>query len=126
MWNNVNNFLSLFSLLSVFGVFLIRISRVRTEYGELLRILCISPYSVRMRKNTDQKNSEYGHFLRTENLLRGSSTSKFSEITLTYECKTNTLEYNLEGYHNILASDNSKIRSMLLFAENKFDAVTNK
>ena len=126
MWNNVNHFFSLFSLLSVFGVLLIRISRVRTKYGELLRILCISPYSVRMRKNTDQKNSQYEHFLRTENLLRGSSTSKFSEITLTYECKTNTLEYNLEGYHNILASDNSKIRSMLLFAENKFDAVTNK
>ena len=34
-------------------------SRIRTEYGEMLRI---SPYSVRMRKNTDQNNSEYGHF----------------------------------------------------------------
>ena len=33
-------------------------SRIRTEYGE---ILCISPYSVRMREKTDQKNSEYGH-----------------------------------------------------------------
>ena len=28
-------------------------------YPALLRI---SPYSVRMRENTDQKNSEYGHF----------------------------------------------------------------
>ena len=35
--------------------------RIRTEYGEILRI---SPYSVRMRKNMDQNNSEYGHFLR--------------------------------------------------------------
>ena len=26
-------------------------------------LLRISPYSVRMRKNTDQKSSEYGHFL---------------------------------------------------------------
>ena len=34
-------------------------SRIPTEYGELLRK---SPYSVRMRENTDQKNSEYGHF----------------------------------------------------------------
>ena len=25
----------------------------------------ISPYSIRMRKNTDQSNSEYGHFLRS-------------------------------------------------------------
>ena len=34
-------------------------SRIRIEYGEILRI---SPYSVQMRENTDQKNSEYGHF----------------------------------------------------------------
>ena len=37
-------------------------SRIRTEYGEILRI---SPYSVRMRENTDQNNSEYCHFLRS-------------------------------------------------------------
>ena len=36
-------------------------SHIRTEYGE---ILSISPYSVRMRINTDQKNSEYGHISR--------------------------------------------------------------
>ena len=34
-------------------------SRIRTEYGEILRI---SPYSVQMRENADQNNSEYGHF----------------------------------------------------------------
>ena len=39
-------------------------SRIWTEYGE---ILCISPYSVRMRENADQNNSEYGHFLRIDN-----------------------------------------------------------
>ena len=37
-------------------------SRFRTEYGEILRI---SPYLVRMRKNTDQYNSEYGLFSRS-------------------------------------------------------------
>ena len=37
-------------------------SRIWTEYGEILRI---SPYSVRMRENVDQNNSEYGHFLRS-------------------------------------------------------------
>ena len=37
-------------------------SRIRTEYGE---IRSISPYSVRMRQNTDQNNSEYGNFLRS-------------------------------------------------------------
>ena len=35
---------------------------IRTEYGEILRI---SPYSVRLRKNTDQNNSEDGHFLQS-------------------------------------------------------------
>ena len=35
----------------------------RTEHGE---IRIISPYSVQMRKNTDQKNFEYGHFSRSE------------------------------------------------------------
>ena len=38
------------------------ISRIRTEYGE---IQSISPYSVRIRENTDQNNSEYEHFLRS-------------------------------------------------------------
>ena len=34
-------------------------SCIRTECGE---IRSISPYSVRMRENTDQNNSTYGHF----------------------------------------------------------------
>ena len=38
-------------------------SLIRTEYGELLHI---SPHSVRMRENTDQNNSEYGHFSRRD------------------------------------------------------------
>ena len=38
-------------------------SRIWTEYGE---IRSISPYSVRMRENADQNNSEYSHFLRSE------------------------------------------------------------
>ena len=36
-------------------------SRIRTEYR-------ISPYSARMRENTDQNNSKYGHFLRSVSL----------------------------------------------------------
>ena len=34
-------------------------SRIRTEYGEILRF---SRYSVRIRENTDKNNSKYGHF----------------------------------------------------------------
>ena len=37
--------------------------RIRIERREILRI---SPYSVRMREDTDQKDSEYGHFLRSD------------------------------------------------------------
>ena len=37
-------------------------SRIRIEYG---KIRSIFPYSVQMRENTDQNNSEYGHFLRS-------------------------------------------------------------
>ena len=33
---------------------------IRTEYGEILRI---SPYSVQMRENMDQNNSEYALFM---------------------------------------------------------------
>ena len=40
-------------------------SYTRTEYGE---IRSISPYSVQMRENTDQKNSEYGHFWRSDSV----------------------------------------------------------
>ena len=44
-------------------------SRIPTEYGETLRI-CL--YSVRMRENAGQNNSEYGHFsLSEKNLTDG-------------------------------------------------------
>ena len=48
--------------MSLFGVILVRNFRIRTEYGE---IPSISPYSVQMRENADQNNSEYGHFSRS-------------------------------------------------------------
>ena len=35
---------------------------IRTEYG---KILCISPYSVRILENTDQNTSKYGYCLRS-------------------------------------------------------------
>ena len=38
-------------------------SRIWTEYTEILHI---SPYSVQMRENEHQNNSEYGHFLRND------------------------------------------------------------
>ena len=41
-------------------------SCIRTEYGE---ILCISPHSIQMRENADQKNSKYRHFSYSTNLF---------------------------------------------------------
>ena len=38
-------------------------SHIRTEYGEIRNIF---RYSVRMRENADQNNSEYGHFSRSD------------------------------------------------------------
>ena len=38
-------------------------SHIRTEYGDLF---CKFLFSVRMRENTDQKNSEYGYTLRSD------------------------------------------------------------
>ena len=44
------------------GFFWSVFSCLRAEYGEMRSF---SPYSVRIRENTDQKNSEYGHFSRS-------------------------------------------------------------
>ena len=41
-------------------------SRIRTKYEEILRI---TPYSVRMRENTDLKNSECVYCLRSDQLV---------------------------------------------------------
>ena len=43
------------------------VSRLGTEYGDILRF---SLYSVRMLENAGQNNSEYGHFLRSEKSFR--------------------------------------------------------
>ena len=45
-------------------------SRIWTECGEILRI---SPYSVRMRENADQNNSEYEHFFHSEKYVNSGS-----------------------------------------------------
>ena len=39
--------------------------RIRSYSGPHF-LLRISPYSVQIRENADQNNSEYGHFLRSE------------------------------------------------------------
>ena len=52
-----------------------------------------SPYSVQMRRNTDQKNSEYGHFSHSVYLnqyeMRANTNSKY----YTYFICANTIKY---------------------------------
>ena len=45
---------------------------LNTQRHFVFRDTLISPYSVRMRENTDQNNSEYGHFSRSEFVSFGS------------------------------------------------------
>ena len=53
-------------------------SRIWTDYGEILRI---SPHSVEMRENTDQKNPFHSfHFSRSVNLHKFESNSADFEI----------------------------------------------
>ena len=54
-------------------------SRIRTEYGEILRI---SPHSVQMRENVDQNNSKYGHFSCSAN--RNLSQTIADDFRLSY------------------------------------------
>ena len=48
-------------------------SHIWTEYGEIRSIF---PYSVQMQKNTDEKNSDCGHFSRSVNLPSRKEFSK--------------------------------------------------
>ena len=58
---------------SVFGVVLVRIF----PHSDWIRRDCISPYSVRLRENTDQNNSEYGHILRSSIVAEGGLRKDF-------------------------------------------------
>ena len=53
-------------------------------------LVCIFPYSVRMRENTDQKNSAYGHILRSDLSVPETLTYRFCTeclILLTFLSK---------------------------------------
>ena len=60
--SNIYNGPSLHKMCPYLELFWSVFSRIRTEYGEIHHI---STYSVRMWENTDQNNSEYGHFSRS-------------------------------------------------------------
>ena len=51
-------------------------SCILTEYGEMRTI---SKYSVQMRKNVDQKNSEYWHFSRSDTQQNNHKNARTNE-----------------------------------------------
>ena len=74
---------------------------ILTEYGETLRI---SPYSVRMRKNKDQKNFEYGHFSRSAGVRHDNLRQ---EMCITFQISyllIRTCAY--QGVRNVSFSEN--------------------
>ena len=73
-------------------------SRIRTEYGEILRIF---PYAVRMRENTDQNNYKYRHFLRSDSLSKTlvvESISKFEHLQFGKFSQLSTLMNSVQIY----------------------------
>ena len=70
-------------------------SRILTEYGE---IRSLSPYSVWMRENTDQNNSEYDHFSR-------SAILRIFDI-IEYHLMLNP-QLNLKSFKNIYQNKDS-------------------
>ena len=60
-------------------------SCILTEYGEILRV---SPHSIRMWENTDQKNSEYGHFLSSECLIGSQFNSFMHDFAIKQKIQT--------------------------------------
>ena len=70
------------------------------EYEDLLRK---SPFSVQMRENTYQKNSEYGHFLRSDSFM----TLKFflSIINIKYEIILRTMDPYVDKWVHYVQKD---------------------
>ena len=75
-------------------------SRIRPECGE---IFCISPYSVRMRKNTDQKNSVFGHVSCSDVNFENQSLPRVQEEFNIYEILRKSLNFGVCRNRSILS-----------------------
>ena len=71
--------------------------RIWTGYRE---IWSISPYSVRMRENADQRNSEYGHFSRILHLLHNVKVYHYMHIA--FQKKTYIFQADITLYFDTL------------------------
>ena len=82
------------------------------------------PYSVRMRKNTDQNNSEYGHFSRIE---FARSIGKASHIFRQYQLDDIGTYFRFVKVKNILRYDCSTCFFVVLwYLRQKFSQTSNK
>ena len=75
-------------------------------------IRSISPYYVQMRENKDQKNSEYGHFLRSGTFIRKKlviNRSYRSKLLLETFLKLITLKINRETRNAWLFNGHNRI-----------------
>ena len=84
-------------------------SRIRAEYGEMQSIY---PYSVWMWENTDQNNSEYGHFLRTLILLNDTAFFKETSYVIVYKAKQNksltTIKVNNNQWQMVISTPKTR------------------
>ena len=84
------------------------LSRIRTEYGEILRIFL---YSVRIRENADQNNSEHGHFLRSATVK--TILGIFRTVLVSTNWPEPILENDIKNSH-LLFSNQGVINKALL------------
>ena len=78
----------------LFGVFLVHTFPHLDEYGDLRSIF---PYLAWLRENTHQKNSEYGHFLRSSTFtIKQYNAAPYSERS-----QTSKIEHYAVNYYNL-------------------------
>ena len=75
-----------------------------TPLTDLLReiLLCKSPYSVQIRENKDQKNSKYGHFLRSDSVFRLRLRASLVIGSFLLKLKTIATCFEYDIFHNNL------------------------
>ena len=72
-------------------------SRIRTEYGEILRILRITPYSLRMRENADRNNSEYGHVFRVSLRIQSKYEGSVRVLNIPMKLGLIRIQHKISG-----------------------------
>ena len=93
--------------MSVFAVFWSAFSRIRNEYGEILRI---SPYLVQIWENANQKNPEYRHYSRTVYQKHGFTNQSWKLCNVNFSLETKHVKsclqktVSLKLFHNLFAS----------------------